>query len=242
MITRETQKKLINVSIITLKKYSKKYELAVYPNKIYEYRHDNSVPLDSILHTNKIYKNLATGDTASEQDLACFNMSHINIVRYILDNGYEQKAQATSDYELAAIEKQIVNLIQGKVTYHSSYVSDEKLISYIKNVYTIKNTSAKKQVSKIIKELEKIGFERICFKVVSELNTNDVDNLLKLIEKNNDLTSSNLNISNDLWIRPCCGYILVKSDVLPLVVNYCNERKIKYLILQNEEVEEEEIC
>ncbi len=238
MITREGQKKLTNVAIITLKKFGKKFEMAVYPNKLYEYKNGQDTPLDEILHSFTIYKSVSTGDLASEQDLELFNLSKESIVKYILDNGYEQKAQATSNYELASIEKQIVSLIQGKVTYYGSYVSDENLLNYIKKVTTIKNLNPKKQVSKIIKELEKIGFERINYKVISELDTTDIDKIKNLIIAENnyllEIVNNGFKMSN--------GYILVKSHFIPYLTKYANQEGIKYLILNSEEVEEEIIC
>ncbi|KAI4291076.1 ribosome maturation protein SDO1 [Pancytospora philotis] len=219
MLIRTKTKKLTNVSVVTLKKFNKKYEVAVYPNKLYEYRHNPAVPLESILHSFKIYRSVATGDMASESDLAEFGLPPREVVRHILDHGYEQKAAATSKHELDAAEKQILDLVQSKVTYNGTYVSDEILLGFIRSVWDIKNDNVKKQVSGIIRKLEEVGFERTSFLVRCDAAAAGFDGATRVED----------------------GF-KVKSDVLPSFISFCEERDIKYVIMKNEEVEEEEIC
>ena len=225
MLLRETNKKLANVSIITLKRFGKKFEVAVCPNKLYEYRHNPNIPLNSILHSENIYRNLATGDICSESDISLFTdlfscSSNIktDAIHFILQNGHEQKPQETSQYELSNVEKQIVDLVQSKVLYNGSYVSNENLILFIRKVWNIKNSEPKKQVSGIIKKLEEIGFERISFKVKLEGEI-EMENIIKTE-----------------------GGVIVKSDILPDLIEYCELNGIKYVVTRLEEVESEEIC
>jgi ribosome maturation protein SDO1 len=232
MLVRETNKKLANVSIITLKKFGKKFEVAVCPNKMFQYRHNVKTPLNTILHSENIYKSLATGDICSENDLSLFyemknqpdgnNSTNINsvvdIIHFILQNGHEQKPQETSQHELSNVEKQIVDLVQSKVLYNGSYVSNENLILFIRKVWNIKNSEPKKQVSGIIKKLEEIGFERVSFKVKLEGEI-EMENVIKVEDG-----------------------VIVKSDVLPDLIEYCEMKGIKYVVTRLEEVESEEIC
>ncbi|EPR78068.1 Shwachman-Bodian-Diamond syndrome like protein [Spraguea lophii 42_110] len=67
----EKTKKLINVSIVTLKKYNKRYELAVIPNKLLLYR-ENKIELSEVLHTWTIFKDVSEGTICSKEDLALF--------------------------------------------------------------------------------------------------------------------------------------------------------------------------
>lgn len=219
MLLRETQKKLSNVSIVTLKKFGKKYEVAVCPNTLCDYRHNPNTPLNTILHSENIYKNLNTGEICSESDLSLFDCSKTDIIHFILQNGHEQKPQETSQSELSSIEKQIVDLVQSKVLFNGSYVSSENLISFIRKVWNIKNSEPKKQVSGIIKKLEEIGFERISFKVKVDSSLVEMENVQKIEDG-----------------------LLVKSDVLPELIEYCDSKGIKYIVERNEEVESEEIC
>ncbi|KAI5170274.1 ribosome maturation protein SDO1 [Pancytospora epiphaga] len=222
MLIRENTKRLTNVSIITLRKYNRKYELAVYPNKLIEYRNNPSISLNSILHISQIYKSANTGDIASSADLALFEMPRDDIIKYILDHGYEQKASATSKYELSAIERQVLSMLQHKVTYQGTYLSIDVLSGFVKKVADIKNESAKKQLSKIIRELEKIGFERISYKVRCNIKE--------------------MEVPDEIEIEKVEGGVLVKSDLLPAFIEYCESLSIKYVVSKNEEVESEEIC
>lgn len=61
MFLPENQKRLTNVSVVSLKKFGKRYELAVYPNKLYEYRNGMNTPLSEILHTDQIFVNVSKG-------------------------------------------------------------------------------------------------------------------------------------------------------------------------------------
>lgn len=219
MFLPENQKKLTNVSIITLKKYGLKFELAVFPNKIYEYRHNPAIPLSSILHSEKIYRSVDSGEIASENDLSHFQKSHPEIIREILAYGHEQKASATSQHELEQVEKQIVEMVQGKVLYNNSYVCRENLLAFIRKIWNIKNGDPKKQVSGIIKKLEEIGFKRVSFKV-------EVDPLL-------------VNFDG---VEKVEDGVIVKSDILPEFLEYCEREKIKFVVRKHEGVEEEDIC
>lgn len=61
MFLPENQKRLTNVSVVSLKKFGKRYELAVYPNKLYEYRNGMNTPLSEILHTDQIFASVSKG-------------------------------------------------------------------------------------------------------------------------------------------------------------------------------------
>lgn len=219
MFLPENQKRLTNVSIVTLKKYGLRYELAVFPNKLYEYRHNPSTPLSTILQSETIYRSVDSGEISSEGDLSHFGMSRREIIHEILAHGHEQKASATSQYELETVERQIVEMVQGKVLYNNSYVCRENLLAFIKKVWNIKNGDPKKQVSGIIKKLEEVGFKRVSFKV--EVDPSVVE--FEGVEKEAD-------------------GVIVKSDILPEFLEYCEREGMKYVVRKHENVEEEDIC
>lgn len=219
MITRELQKKFTNISTVTLKRFGRRYELAIYPNTLYEFRTNPSMPLDEILHNKTIYKNVSTGDIASEADIALFSLPYDQICRVILSDGHEQKPTATTQHELQQIERQIVETLQSKLTYNGSYVPDNLLLKSIRAVSDIKNIEYKKQLTGIIKKLEQVGYERISYKVRCDSHK---------IEYNG--------------INKYEGYIIVKSDILPGLIEYCERNGIVYVIERHETVKEEEIC
>jgi ribosome maturation protein SDO1 len=234
MFLPENQKKLTNVSIITLKKFGKKFEIAVYPNKLYEYRHNPAVPLDSILHSEAIYKNLSVGDLASESDLESFpSQKRDDIIRYIIDNGHEQKAINTNLHELDYIEKQILEIIQNKVKFNNSYISKDILAKFVKSVWNIKNIPAKKQIKGIIKKLEEIGFERVKVRVKADLDAAE-DFKAYYLSINDCIKEGDFSIND--------GLLVLKSDILQDFISYADLNEIKYVIIPNEEGLEEEIC
>ena len=79
--------------------------------------------------------------------------------------------------------------------------------------------SAKKQLSVILKRLEEIGFERVNFKIKCDLS---------------QVQFENCTISD--W------YLIVKPDVQPEFAAYAESNNIKYVVVKNDEVEEEKIC
>lgn len=219
MITQKASKKFTNVSIVSLKRFGRCFEMMVYPNTLYEYKNNPSAENYALLPNKKIYRNAAIGDLASAQDIALFNLSQDDVCRIILTEGHEQKPLTTVHYELSQVERQIVEAIRSKVTYNGSYVSNDLLLKAIKSVCDIKNTSPKKQIGAIIKKLEAIGFERVTFRVRCDSSQICYDG----VEKHD-------------------GYVLVKSTVLPDFLKYCTENRIIYVIERNDTVEEEEIC
>ncbi|KAM0680360.1 hypothetical protein GINT2_001416 [Glugoides intestinalis] len=135
----------------------------------------------------------------------------------------EKQQPATNQYELVNVEKQIVELVQSKVLYNGSYLPPNYLLVFIKRVWVIKNSDAKKQVGGIIKKLEEIGFERVRFKL-------KLDKELALKE----LSKLEIEIVED--------GVIVKSDVLHDAIDLCDKNGIKYTVSRMDEVEEEEIC
>lgn len=249
MLLREKSKQLTNVSVVTLKRQDRKYEVAVYPNKIYEFRHNPSASLNSIIHSDVIYRNISSGDVCSEQDLELLRgmigedvLDRSDLIKYIVINGYEQKAHETYVYELDSIERQLVDLVQSKVTYNGSYISTQNLLEFIRKVWNIKNTDPKRQVSGIIKKLEEIGFERVSFKVkVENLDINDIFSYMCTDKQDLDYDEK-IGLLLAKGISFIDGMYVVKSDALPGFINYCESKQLRYVVSKNEEVEEEEIC
>lgn len=247
MLLRVKNKQLTNVSVITLKRGDKKFEVAVYPNKLYEYKHDPSVLLSTIIHSEIIYKNISKGDICPESDLLIlqdlvFNkenshtkLNKIALIHYILSNGHEQKAIETSSYELETIEKQILEMVQGKVMYNGRYMTSSILLDFIKKVWNIKNMDPKKQVSGIIKKLEEIGFERVTFKLKADIT--DLNGFYEYYKLVNDEAIEDTSV---VYLQD--GHVVVRSDILPDIIDYCEENNMKYVINKNDDFIEEDIC
>ncbi|CAD26465.1 similarity to HYPOTHETICAL PROTEINS of the UPF0023 family [Encephalitozoon cuniculi GB-M1] len=223
MFTPLNQKKLVNVSIVTLKKFGRRYELAVYPNKLYEYRNGMRTPLSEILQTDTIYRSVSKGEIARQGDLDLFCRTHEEIVREILDCGYEQKSEATRVYEQEKTEREIVQILRNKVTRGGRHLSEASLREAIGKVHNIYVGNSKKQSQEILSKLEKMGFDRVGVRVSVEMS----DKVAEFVKQNGEIHD---------------GYVMIRSDCFPRFKDMCEKEKVRYLILRREEPEDEEIC
>ena len=223
MFTPLNQKKLVNVSVVTLRKYGRRYELAVYPNKLYEYRNGMAGALDGILQTETVYRNVGKGEIASQAELGLFCKGHGEIVREILDNGHEQKSEATRAYELERTEREIVGILQSKVTRGGKHVGEGVLREAIGRVHNIGIGSSKKQSQEILGKLEALGFDRVGIKVIVEMSSSVVE----FAGENGEV---------------CDGYVVIRSECFPRFKEMCEREGIRYLIMRREEPEDGEIC
>lgn len=231
MLPRETTKRLTNICTITLRRFGLVYEVIVYPNTLYEYRRNPETPLDRVLASPEIFRSAANGALASAQDLAAFNASREEILRTILNEGHEQKPILTAQYEQSLIERQVLDAVHSKVTYAGSILSKPALLKAIKSVYDIKAVDPRRQVNLIIKKLVEVGFERIFFQVIA-----NPERIGELQDSDGSLIKDweGVVIENDK--------ILVRSDVLPRFTTCCKNANVLYMVVSNEEAEEEEIC
>lgn len=61
MFLPENRKRLTNVCVVSLKKFGRRYEVAVYPNKLYEYRNGITPAITDIVHTDQIFSSVSKG-------------------------------------------------------------------------------------------------------------------------------------------------------------------------------------
>ncbi|ORD98740.1 SDO1 [Hepatospora eriocheir] len=221
MFLPSNNKKLVNISIITLKVDNFTYELAVYPNKLYEYFNDTCTDYSEILHNDCIYRNISKGELCSYKEIDYLKKSKniIDPIKYILDNGYERKHSKTKEYEIEQIEKEVIEILSSKILYNNSLVDKDTLKTVVRGVYSYNLMNPKKQVSFIIKKLEEIGYKRVSFKVDTEKNLDEY----KEFEMNEN------------------SYLL-KGDVLHYFIEDCDKKNINFTIEKFEEVDSEDIC
>jgi ribosome maturation protein SDO1 len=259
MFTPLNVKKLTNVSIVTLKKFGKRYELAIYPNKLYEYQKGITTNLNEILLSNTIYKNVSKGEICSKEDLKKFNTNNEDIIKYILDFGKEQKNEITREKETSMTEKEIIDLIKKKVMKNNKFMNYNELKDLINKVHNIKPGNSKKQSQEIIFKLEKEGIERVKYKVEikgREVGGNECsrevggkvgkDKEGKVGKDKEDKEEDIPTIHDFLYSH--LQNILIENNTVyintldfPKFRKLCKERNISYVVKQMEEEEEEEI-
>ncbi|KAG0442260.1 Ribosome maturation protein SDO1 [Dictyocoela muelleri] len=221
MFTPLNIKKLTNVSIVTLKKYGHKYELALYPNKLYEYQHNITKDIDQILHTRTIYSSVSKGAVCSRKNLECFNMTDDQIIEYILKHGTEQKNIKTRNVEQQIVERQISEYLSKKLMLNGKMLSMDKLLEIVKKRVVQINRDPKVQAQDILKELCKNGYDVV--PLVIRIRNNE-----KFIED-----FKNYEIKNQM--------IIMKWSDFKDFKKIADKNKILFEIVENE-IEDEEIC
>lgn len=202
MFLPETNFKLVNVSIVTYKnkETGDMYEVACFPNKLYEYFKNNTFDFleknkNEILQSECIYKNIAKGEESNKIKELLLELQanglfeekrnkNLQCIKYILDNGYERKNKETQKVELYKLEKELVCLLQDKIKYQGSCLTKDKLKEIV-NKHHILNTkiSVKKQVGEIMKKLENLtGFARVKYKIAT-YNGKDSSSVIVSSEK-----------------------------------------------------------
>lgn len=218
MFTPVNVKKLTNVSVVTLKKFGKRYELAIYPNKLYEYQKGITTNLEEIVQHPTIFRNVSKGEVCSKGDLDLFRMPKEDIIREILEKGHEQKNEATRDKEASMAEREIVDIVRWKVMKNGRFLSSEAIRDAILRVHNVQPGRVKKQAQEVVRKLEALGFERISFEIeVDHSLVQEYEGIIFKEEK-----------------------AFVNSSDLPSFRKYCQERNIHYVVHRNEEEDDEE--
>lgn len=214
MFTPENIKKLTNVSIVSLKTRDHRFELALFPNKFYEYQHNLERDLEKILHTDVIFKDVSKGQIAAKDTIAHEfpKMAHESVVRFILTHGVEKKSEKTRLYELNKKEREIAVVVSKKVLFEGRNLSSERAVDVMKEkgLSVCLRKDAKVQANGMIKVLledcrftvKKIKVELISENRIVEMSGDEFNRFKEESERNN----------------------------------------VKFVILQDECINEEEIC
>lgn len=212
MFTPQNIKKLTNVSIIVYKTGSKKFELALYPNKLYDYKNKLTNNLSEILHTYQIFKDVSKGQIANKKEIETVfgKKKEDEIIKFILENGVEKKSEKTRNYELEKKENEIVNIISKKLIYENKLMN----IDVIKTL--LRKFNCKIDMKKESKVLANEFIKAI-------LNDDAYDVLPMKIAVDNKI-------------------VYIKSKEFNTFKEDCEKRGVSYFIKQDDEIEEEEIC
>lgn len=223
MFTPLNQKKLVNVSVVALRRFGKRYELAVYPNKLYEYRNGMDTALRDILQSSTIYRNVSKGEIISQADLGLFGRLHDEIIREILDHGYEQKSEATRMHEQDMTEREILDLLRSKVRRDGKFLNEGTLREEIAKVHRMHSGGSKKQSQEILRKLEAAGFDRVGVRVSVAID----DRIRDFVEQHGEV---------------CRDCVVIRADRFPEFRDLCDREGVRYSTMRMEEVEDEEIC
>ena len=63
------QKRLTNIAVVRLKRCGKRFEVACFKNKVYDWRSGAEADLDEVLQTTAVFSNVNKGQFAKTEDL-----------------------------------------------------------------------------------------------------------------------------------------------------------------------------
>lgn len=218
------KKKLTNVSVVSLKKFGRKYELAVYPNKLYEYRGKITSNIADIVHVDKIFASVSKGKLCPEKYLKDFNMPYEQIIKEILDKGVEQKDTKTRNFELEKTENEIICLVKSRLLNKGKFMSEDFVRKLIAG-FNITVGNAKVQALEIVKILSEAGYEKIKMKI-------------KVSDKKH-IESIKKAIACVVFEE---SIVKIDSSDYPELRSFCEKNRIDFIIMPKEDVVEEQLC
>ncbi|EJW04142.1 hypothetical protein EDEG_01578 [Edhazardia aedis USNM 41457] len=229
MFTPQNIKKLTNVSTISVKKNGVNFELALYPNKLRDYRLKLVTNLNEILHTTEIFKNVSKGELSSKRDLQnCFkNQNNDEIIKFILDNGIEKLSEKTRNYELENKEKEVITIIQRKITD-----KNDKMLS----VNRIKDLFRYNQISIDLRREAKVQANEIIKKILKNSDYKKINIKVEIIGSLGSLEEMYRDFIVDK------KFLILETDEFKTFKEECEKNNIMYFICDKEEQESEEIC
>lgn len=212
MFTPENIKKLTNVSIVTYKTGDTKFELAIYPNTLFDYK-KGLIKKEVMLHTDTVFSDVKKGLIAPQSTLRTHFKKHTQdeTVEYILKNGSEKINDKSRNIEIERRENEICNIVASKMLYKKKKLTHEAIKQLIKSIgYNIDyKRCAKIQANEICKALDsKLDCEKMKIRVQF---TNGV------IE---EMDGTQFMMKKEEWKRD----------------------NVSYTVKYDDEVEEEEIC
>lgn len=162
IFTPTNQVKLTNVAVVRLKKGGKRFEIACYKNKVYDYKNKTTKDLDEVLQSRLIFLNVSKGQTAKDVDLlAGFGTKDVDkIILEILKNGEVQVGSEERDAHNSNLQREIATLVCERVINprtrsHYPVCMIEQAMREIVLFSPNSAKSAKQQALEVIKVLEK---------------------------------------------------------------------------------------
>ncbi|KCZ76591.1 hypothetical protein H311_02407, partial [Anncaliia algerae PRA109] len=159
MFLPENVKKYTNVSVVSLRKYGNRYEVAIQPNKLNDYR-NKKIELDDVLLSKNIFMNVSKAEICPDDLLIMFHKSKEEIIIEILNYGTEQKASKTRNAEIRQTENEIIALLQRKLLFQGKFLSVHYLKKIVSSI-SIEQGNSKVQAQEIIRKLIPLGFKKL---------------------------------------------------------------------------------
>ncbi|ETK88108.1 SBDS family rRNA metabolism protein [Phytophthora nicotianae] len=163
---------LTNVAVVRMRKGGKRFEIACYKNKVFNWRNGVEEDIDEVLQIAKVYENVSKGKFAKKSDWSkAFGVqSEEQACRSILDHGELQVSEGERKALVENMYRDIATIIADKCVNPTSnrpypYTVIERVMKEI-HYAVIPNRSAKQQALELIKKLpEHIPLARAKMKI-----------------------------------------------------------------------------
>ncbi|EEY57818.1 ribosome maturation protein SBDS, putative [Phytophthora infestans T30-4] len=163
---------LTNVAIVRMRKGGKRFEIACYKNKVFNWRNGVEEDVDEVLQIAKVYENVSKGKFAKKSDWSkAFSVqSEEQACRAILDHGELQVSEGERKALVENMYRDIATIVADKCVNPTSnrpypYTVIERVMKEI-HYAVIPNRSAKQQALELIKKLpEHIPLARAKMKI-----------------------------------------------------------------------------
>lgn len=193
VFTPENLKRLTNVSVVYYRVNRNVYELAVYPNKLYEYRRNRNTPVRDVVHIEKIYSDVSKGELGRREDIRRdLSEDYGEAIRILLDRGVEKKDKKTREYECGQVRKEVLEHLKERLEHADGRkLRDKDAGAIVKRLaYNIReNREAKVQSLDIIKKIlkESADYKRATVSVlISTEDTAAAEQCIQSLESSAD--------------------------------------------------------
>ncbi|TDH65587.1 hypothetical protein CCR75_001349 [Bremia lactucae] len=153
---------LTNVAIVRMRKEGKRFEIACYKNKVFNWRNGVEEDIGEVLQIAKVYENVSKGKFARKSDWSkAFHVqSEEQACRAILDHGELQVSEGERKALVENMYRDIATIIADKCVNPTSnrpypYTVIERVMKEI-HYAVIPNRSAKQQALELMKRLPQI--------------------------------------------------------------------------------------
>ncbi|CAI5720221.1 unnamed protein product [Peronospora destructor] len=150
---------LTNVAVVRMRKGGRRFEIACYKNKVFNWRNGVEEDIDEVLQIAKVYENVSKGKFAkkSEWSKAFDVQSDEQACRFILDHGELQVSEGERKALVENMYRDIATIVADKCVNPTSnrpypYTVIERVMKEI-HYAVILNRSAKQQALELIKKL-----------------------------------------------------------------------------------------
>lgn len=220
MFTPSNVKKLVNVTVISLKLNDQIYEIPIYPNTLQSYLKNHS-ELEQIILSTRIYKNVSKGELQTDSNIKILPGNSLQEkIEYILHNGSEKEDDLTRKVQNDRKHRNIALYIMTKLRHQRRRVSFEKALE-ISERFTIRGDT-----------------KLVANSIIREMVRNDPD-----YEVEKYLIRTNCNISHVFTLDDSKGHFYrVDGEQLNKIITYCNEHRIRFELEYESDEEDEIIC